>query len=188
MGPPHATDSVAMSIGDKDTGMLDHQPDVTLDPMQARSSGLPDQTEVIPRVEAGFDVAENVQRTGPMDVDVASDHGAPLIQHQPGYIEGASIPLAKQEQSAATTHDGFREIPVTPSMSLQANEQMMEPEVHKKIDEICELEEAPPLDQMVEGSAHVDQGNNSMPWSVPKRITRMPPWCMATGADICRVF
>ncbi|KAF0904049.1 hypothetical protein E2562_031564 [Oryza meyeriana var. granulata] len=36
------------------------------------------------------------------------------------------------------------------------------------------MEGAPPLDQMVKGSAHVNQGDNSTPWSVPKKITRMP--------------
>ncbi|KAF0889118.1 hypothetical protein E2562_022132 [Oryza meyeriana var. granulata] len=125
-----------------------------LEPTQPRSPGLLDQTEVIPRAEAGTDIAETVQQTGPVDADVASDHGAPLIQRQPGDTAEASNPSAEQEQTAAATHDGSGEIPVTPLTFLQVDEKMMEPEFA--------------------GSAHVDQGDSSMPWSVPKRITRTP--------------
>ncbi|KAF0929590.1 hypothetical protein E2562_022788, partial [Oryza meyeriana var. granulata] len=115
----------------------------------------------------------------PVDADVASNHGVLLIQHQPEDTEGASIPSAEQEQAAATMHDGFGEIPVTPSMFLQADEQMMEPEVHKKIDEICELEGEPPLDQMVHPR------NTYPPQSV---VFLEDDRCVATGTDIVGSF
>ncbi|KAF0928448.1 hypothetical protein E2562_003260 [Oryza meyeriana var. granulata] len=106
MEPPQAADSVAVSIGDKDTSMSADQPVDTMEPTSSQASDLPVQIVVIPAAKAGSDGAETGQQA-----DLAEAHDAtagqddivdmpPLVSVQPD-IGPTDIPFVETVPVAA---------------------------------------------------------------------------------------